>query len=99
MLGRDHAGVGKYYAKYASQNLCIKYENVMKINIISFKEPYLCKFCKKIVNKQCIYCHKVSKKLISGTLIRKLILKKLKIPDIYMRKSISRLLKPNSIIS
>ena len=55
MLGRDHAGVGKYYAKYASQNLCLKHQNVMKINIICFKEPYLCKVCKRIVNKKCIY--------------------------------------------
>ena len=39
------------------------------------------------------------RKLISGTLIRNLILKKLKVPDIYMRKSISCLLKSNSIIS
>ena len=98
MLGRDHAGVGKYYAKYASQKLCLKYENAMKIKIIGFQEPYLCKVCKRIVNKKCFYCRKVSKKLISGTLIRKLILKKLKVPDIYMRKSISCLLKPNSII-
>ena len=99
MLGRDHAGVGKYYAKYASQKLCHKYENDLKIKIISFKEPYLCNVCKKIVNKKCTYCYKVSKKLISGTLIRKLVLQNLKIPDIYMRKNISSLLKPGSIIS
>lgn len=99
MLGRDHAGVGKYYKKYASQNLCMKYQRSMKIKIIAFAEPYLCKICKKIVNKKCDNCNKVSKKLISGTLIRNLILKKLEVPEIYMRKSISRLLKPNLIIS
>ncbi len=99
MLGRDHAGVGKYYKKYASQKLCIKYQRFMKIKIIAFAEPYLCKICKTIVNKRCINCKKVSKKLISGTLIRNLILKKLEVPDIYMRRSISCLLRPSSIIS
>ena len=99
ILGRDHAGVKKYYGKYASQNLCLKYQNAMKIKIIVFSEPYLCRICKRIVNKKCVNCKKISKKLISGTLIRNLILKKLKVPDIYMRKSISCLLKSNSIIS
>ncbi len=51
MLGRDHAGVGKYYAKYESQKLCIKHEKYLKVKIISFKEPYLCTSCKKVVNK------------------------------------------------
>jgi ATP sulfurylase len=50
------------------------------------------------VNKKCVHNNKVSKKLISGTLIRKLILQNLKIPDIYMRKKISNLLKQSSII-
>ena len=67
--------------------------------LIAFAEPYLCKICKRIVNKRCINCKKVSKKLISGTLIRNLILKKLEVPDIYMRKSLSCLLRPSSIIS
>ena len=26
MLGRDHAGVGNFYSKYASQSMCKKYE-------------------------------------------------------------------------
>ena len=98
IIGRDHAGVEKYYAKYASQKLCLKYENDLKIKIISFKEPYLCNICKKIVNKKCVHSYKVSKKLISGTLIRKLILQNLKIPDTYMRKEISDQLNPNSLI-
>ena len=58
--GRDHAGVGKYYKKYASQNLCMKYQRSMKIKIIAFAEPYLCKIYKKIVNKN-DNCNKVSK--------------------------------------
>ena len=98
LVGRDHAGVGKFYTKYESQKLCLKYEKDLKIKIIVFKEPYLCIFCKKIVNKKCPNCNKNSKKLINGTMIRKLLSKNLKIPNIYMRKKISNLLGPNSII-
>ena len=49
-----------------------------------------------IVNTKII--DKNSKKLINGTMIRKLLSKNLKIPNIYMRKKISNLLGPNSII-
>ena len=98
MLGRDHAGVGNFYPKYASQNICKKYEKKMKISIIAFREPYICGSCKKIVNKKCNNCPKMAKKFISGTLIRRLIKKKKDIPNIYMRKSISRILNSHSII-
>ena len=96
MLGRDHAGVGKYYTKYESQKLCIKHEKYLKVKIISFKEPYLCTFCKKVVNK----CnHKKNNKVfISGTKIRNLIFSGKKIPDELMRKQISKILSKSSII-
>ena len=98
MLGRDHAGVGNFYSKYASQSMCKKYEKKMKIRIIAFKEPYICSSCKKIVNKKCKKCTKINKRFISGTSIRHLIKKKREIPNIYMRKSISRILNSHSII-
>tara|TARA_Y100000310_G_scaffold337758_1_gene425674 strand:- start:303 stop:1346 length:1044 start_codon:yes stop_codon:yes gene_type:complete len=96
MLGRDHAGVGKYYTKYESQKLCIKHEKYLKVKIISFKEPYLCTSCKKVVNK----CNhkKNNKVLINGTEIRNLIFSGKKIPDELMRKQISKTLSKNSII-
>ena len=99
LVGRDHAGTGKYYTKYESQKKCFKYEKKLKIKIIKFKEPYLCNFCKKIVNKKCPHYNKTSKKLINGSLIRKLLSKNLKISNVYMRKEISNLLNRNSLIS
>ena len=98
LVGRDHAGVGKYYTKYQSQKLCLKHEKNLKIKIIRFKEPYLCISCNKIVNKKCPNCYKNSQKLINGTSLRKLLLRNLKIPNIYMRKEMSSLLGSNSII-
>ena len=75
--------------------LCIKNEKYLKLKIISFKEPYLCTSCKKIVNN----CnHKNSKIYISGNKIRKLISLNKSIPDQLMRKKISKILSRSSVI-
>ena len=99
LVGRDHAGVKNYYPKYASQKLCKKFSNKININIVTFKEPYLCKGCLQIMNKKCFRCKNKKKETISGTKIRKLILNNKTIPKKYMRKEISVLLDKNSIIN
>tara|TARA_Y100000590_G_scaffold470302_1_gene663443 strand:+ start:1563 stop:2609 length:1047 start_codon:yes stop_codon:yes gene_type:complete len=99
LVGRDHAGVKNYYPKYASQKLCKKFSNKININIVTFKEPYLCKGCLQIMNKKCSSCKNKKKETISGTKIRKLILNKKTIPQKYMRKEMSVLLDKNSIIA
>ncbi len=98
LVGRDHAGVGKYYQKYESQKICKRYENKIKIKIISFKEPYLCDKCKNIINSKCIKCKNSKIKFVKGTLIRNMLSKSIAIPSHYMRKEISKILKKNSII-
>ena len=98
LVGRDHAGVGKYYKKYQSQKFCKKYKAKLKIKIISFNEPYLCTTCNKIINKKCLRCKKNSKKIVKGTFIRNLLKLGKKIPENYMRKEISLLLGADSII-
>ena len=98
LVGRDHAGIGKYYKKYESQKECLKFERQLGIKIIPFDEPYLCDYCKIVTNKKCSSCNNVKKKLISGTFIRKKLLKNNKIPEFYMNKKISSILNKNSII-
>ena len=98
LVGRDHAGVRKYYGKYESQKKCLKFSKKLKIKIIDFKEPYLCFRCKKIVNKKCDICKKIYKKNVNGTFIRKMLLKNKKIPNFIMREEISAMLNKKSII-
>ncbi len=98
LVGRDHAGVGNYYGKYESQNLCLKYEKIIGIKIISFKEPFYCKYCKKIINSKCRHSRiKNHKILISGTRIRRKILLNKKVSEKYLDKKISKILTKNSI--
>ena len=96
LVGRDHAGYKNFYKKYESQNFCKKNEKKIKIKILKFSEPFLCKKSKKIFNDKKL-C-KGEKFLISGTYIRNLLLKKKNIPSSIMRKEISVLLNEDSII-
>jgi sulfate adenylyltransferase len=96
LVGRDHAGYKNFYKKYESQNFCKKYEKKIKIKILKFNEPFLCKKNNKVLNN---IKHCKGKGLpISGTYIRNLLLKKKEIPSSIMRKEISILLKKDSII-
>tara|TARA_S200000501_G_scaffold378843_1_gene444146 strand:- start:6488 stop:7540 length:1053 start_codon:yes stop_codon:yes gene_type:complete len=99
LVGRDHAGLKNYYKKYDSQKTCLKFQKFLGIKIIPFQEPYLCKNCMKIINKKCKNCKKENKKFISGTFIRKKLKNKIKIPELYMDRKISRMLNKNSIIN
>ena len=98
LIGRDHAGVKNYYKKYDSQKICKKYEKKLGIKILIFNEPYLCKTCKKIVNKKKHGCKKNFKIPINGTYIRSRLRKKLNIPEELMRAEISNILNKQSII-
>lgn len=95
-VGRDHAGIGKFFNKYASQKFTKKNEKKIGLKIVSEKEPYYCKKQLKILNN--CKCNKNQKLLISGSKIRKLILKKKKISNLLMSPILSKFLDKNSII-
>ncbi len=96
LVGRDHAGVGNYYGEYDAQNLCLKYQDELNIQIIKVRGPYYCKKCKKITADD-VCKHSESKEEISGTKIRKALLNNSNIKDIYMRKEIINLLRKQKI--
>ena len=99
LIGRDHAGVSDYYGLYESQRFAKKYENEMGINIIKFREPYMCSECKEIMNSRCKKCINKKKIRISGTFIRKKISENKNISKFLMRLEISKLLDKKSIIN
>jgi len=92
IIGRDHAGVGNYYAPYAAQELArsLMNKNDLGIKLLLIKEPYFCKKCNQIVTES--HCSHTGTDVIeiSGTKIRKM-LKDGLIPDKkYMRTEISK---------
>ncbi len=97
-VGRDHAGVGKFYKKYESQRICKKYQKKIGINILALKEPGYCLKCKRVTGEDDFCSHKNElKKFLSGTDLRKLIILKKKIPEFFVRKEIAANLNLNSI--
>ena len=80
LVGRDHAGVKKFYNKYASQKIFLRVKE-KKPKIEKIKEPLLCLNCKKIKfsdgYKKCFNClRKNNFTGINGVNVKKLLLKK-----------------------
>lgn len=93
-IGRDHAGVGSYYKKYASQNLCIKKENILGIKILFSKEPVFCNKS-KIFHSIRSCCYKKGFIKISGTEIRNFLISNKKIDKKLFRHNFFNKLKSN----
>lgn len=78
IVGRDHAGVGNYYGKYAAQSFAMGLEDDIGIKILPLSGPYYCKYCDCIVTERsCSHDKKLTEEEtdISGTQIRKMLLK------------------------
>lgn len=92
IVGRDHTGFKKFYGKYDSQKIFNNLDDA-EIEILSFDEPYYCKKCEQITtNKSCPHGKKYYVE-ISGTFIRKAIMRKSKISNIYIRPEILKKLQ------
>jgi sulfate adenylyltransferase len=100
LVGRDHAGYRNFYKEYDSQKICIKNQKKLKIKILKFKSPKICKYCKEITNKQC-KCKKSKSKNslidINGSSIRKLISIKKNVPQYLMDRKIFKNLELKNI--
>ena len=96
-VGRDHAGYKNFFSKYQSQNFCKFFKKKIGIKIIAEREPYYCKKHQQVGNNFKKSSSK-NKIFISGTKIRKYILKKKIIPKYMMSSSISNLLGYHSIL-
>lgn len=82
LVGRDHAGVKKFYNKYDSQKIFLKIKE-KKPKIEKIKEPLLCLNCKKIKfsdgEQTCFNCfHNNNFIGINGVNVKKLLMKKSK---------------------
>lgn len=91
IVGRDHAGVGKYYGSFDAQNIFDEIED-LGMTILKFDNSFYCKKCGHLAtNKTCPHT-KEDQIGPSGTLIRELISKGEIVPDEIMRPEISKIL-------
>lgn len=52
IVGRDHAGVGSYYDRYAAHRLTAELEDRLDITILRMPGPYLCRQCGGVVTER-----------------------------------------------
>ena len=94
IIGRDHAGVGKFYEKYAAHSIVDKYKDKLGIKIMKLCGPYFCKICDGIVTeKTCSHDKKNITEIFVRTSFVNLIVKRGKIDDRFIRKEVIGSLK------
>ena len=91
IVGRDHAGVGNYYGKYAAHELLKTIDHELGIKIMYLNGPFYCSICDGIVTeKTCKHIINSPENTfqISGSYIREILSKK-EVPNkLYFRPDI-----------
>lgn len=96
IVGRDHAGVGNYYGKYAGHQLLRMFEPELGIKIMYLHGPFHCKICDGIVTEHTcphIVSDPEATNQISGTMIRQILSGGCKPDPRYFRPEILEALK------
>jgi len=88
IVGRDHAGVGGFYDKYAAHRIFDRFPDLGIVPLL-LNGPYYCKKCLSVVSDKICPHHDTHNLEISGTLIRSMINRHKRIPEEYLRKEIS----------
>ena len=98
IVGRDHAGVGDYYAKYGAHEI---FEKLPDLGIIPLllREPYYCHKCGEMVSDKICPHDKRFHTYISGTMVRDSVRLKQDIPDYVIRKEVFEILKKKNMES
>jgi len=91
IVGRDHAGVGNFYDKYAAHRI---FDELPDIGIIplKLKGPFYCSKCDSIATDNTCGHGENSRNHISGTMIRDMISKRKTPPPEIMRPEVSRII-------
>jgi sulfate adenylyltransferase len=91
IIGRDHAGVGNYYAPFDAQNIFRDYPD-LEIEPIFFPAFYYCKKCTHFANERICPHDSNFKEELSGTKMRKMFLSGTLPPRHLMRPEISQVI-------
>ncbi len=94
IVGRDHAGVGGFYDKYAAHRIFDKFPDLGIIPLL-LNGPYYCKKCLSVVSDKICPHHDTHNIEISGTSIRKMILEGKHIGEEYLRPEIAEFIQKN----
>lgn len=100
IVGRDHAGVGNFYGKYAAHDYIAEFEKDLKIEILRLHGPFYCRKCDGIATeKTCSHSESAPELCteISGTIVRKIIANNEDVDSRYMRREVVNALDKNNL--
>ncbi|MEE9393015.1 MAG: sulfate adenylyltransferase [Planctomycetota bacterium] len=91
IIGRDHAGVGSYYEKYAGHKIVDHFASDLGIEIMRLHGPCWCNTCEAIVTEHTCP-HSEDWEQISGTQVRAMLAEGISPPPSFMRPEIAKFL-------
>lgn len=99
IIGRDHAGVGNYYAPFAAHAIFKEYPD-LEIEPIFFPAFYYCTKCAHFANEKICPHGSNYKEDLSGTKMRKMFLSGVSPPNHLMRSEVSQIISsyPNPFV-
>jgi len=92
VIGRDHAGVGKYYGVYDGHRAFDAIKD-LEITPLRFAGPYYCKRCEEVVTERTCPHGDDDVCEISGTLVRRYVANREPVPHYLLREEVLQVLE------
>ncbi len=93
IIGRDHAGVGNYYERYAAHKIFNEFdEKELGVKILKYEDVSHCKACEKLTASDECEHGENNRVFLSGTKIREMVKNGEPLPEELIRREISELL-------